>query len=144
MKVPISMLLLTLGVLLGALFVSGCAIQSAPDENITRMIVQNRTLAFIDGNSKVAARVQEVAETVKSLVSDREARLDALKATAMELIPWDRLSPLEKAQLQSLLDTIQTGIEEAREQGGGGLTEAQKVRIRKVLGWIITAAKYVP
>ena len=136
----------TLGVLLGALFLAGCSLaeKAVQNERVAEAVIQNRTLAFINGAPERAERVERVAsKALELLEKDRQGRLKELRSMAEEAIPWGRLSELESKSLRALLVVIEQGLDE-HAGDSKRLTDQQELYLSSALAWVIESAEMVP
>lgn len=140
------MLMLVASMVLGAMVVTGCTVaeKAADNPRIAQLVVQNRTLGFIDGDRDKAGSVLRIAERIHdSLERDRLERVSEIERMAEEEIPWEALSDAEQRQVRNLMAVIQSGFERYAE-GDERISEEQKVEFRALMRYVIEAAELVP
>ena len=140
------MAVLVLVTALGGAMVAGCSVaeKAADNPEIAQLVVQNRTLSFIDGDRERAELVERGASRVfKALERDRVERVSELERMAEEEIPWEDLEPEEAQNLRNLISVIQLGFERYAE-GDERISEDQKVALRTLMLHVMESAELVP
>lgn len=134
-------------VLLFGLFLASCSLVekagdvAADNERVTEALIQNRTLAFIDGDPDTADAVQEGAEKLLGIIDgDPDVELNRLRDEVDKLVPWGDLPDDRRRALQGVLLGIEKGVVEYAGDSEA-LSDRQRVRIRTALGWIVEAAE---
>ena len=134
-------------ILIGTLFISGCASNPAewfkPGNPVAEITVEIAILEYIDNDKDKAISLINFIDDVKSyLDKDPKARADEIIAVAKGLIQWDKLSDREVILAVGALSVIQQELEARIEEGG--LSAGTKIYLQDFLGWVRqTAIKYV-
>lgn len=120
---------------------SGCStLGRAIDENpaTTKAAVYVGTLKYIGENSDKALRVENTASEILSGMSGGTT-IDQLDGRLRALIQWDRLDMADAILLHALLTELRSTM--VATIGEGLLSPDDAVRIERVAGWVIDAAR---
>jgi|GEM_PF-7121244 len=120
---------------------SGCStLERAIDENpeTTKAAVYVGTLKYIGENSDKAQRVENTASEILSGLSGGTT-IDQLDGRLRALIQWDQLDIADAILLHALLTELRSTM--MATIGEGLLSPDDAVRIERVAGWVIDAAR---
>ena len=106
----------------------------------TRVAVQYAALKYIGGDAAKAERVRVVAEEVLGYVADESATVAYLAEQVRAVVPWNDLDPADNMLLTALLAELEAELR--ARLGEGTLDPEDRVRVERVVHWIILASKY--
>src|SRR5690625_217669 len=116
---------------------SGCAMLE-DNPHTTKAAVYYGTLKYIGEDTDKAQRVEQAAQTILSGLSGGTT-IDQLDGRLRALIQWDRLDMADAILLHALLTELRSTM--LATIGEGLLTPDDAVRIERVAGWVIDAAR---
>lgn len=116
---------------------TGCAMME-DKPHTTKAAVYYGTLKYIGEDADRASRVESAAQEILSGLSGATT-VEALDARLRSMISWDRLDMADAILLHALLTELRSTI--VATIGEGLLSPDDAVRIERVAGWVIDAAR---
>lgn len=127
--------------MLAAIFslVSACATIGDQDSTV-RLAAMYATIKVINGDTRKAERVEEIASQVQAYASDEKfLTIDLLVDQVRELVNWDKLDAADTLLVDALLMELRSRLEE--RLGTNVLPEDLRLAVNTVAGWVISAAR---
>jgi hypothetical protein len=131
-----------LGMVLGALLLSGCAsLSGVPESFGAKLAVQQGTMRVIGDDVPRAERVVNLTREIGSYMEHELVTVEVVDTYLRSQIEWEMLDLADAQLLVMLLDELRFQLDE--RLGSGVLAVDDKLVIATVLDWVSDAASLV-